>query len=487
MSAVIIYKDKPYRFDGKRFEAIEWSQAKKHFVAALIPANKLLALSFKLPLSTSPEQLAVQVELKMYNEGGLDPNRDYAIDFVSYPLENENSYLIEAFAIAKDDLDASVGEYAKKIGFLDLVFPRFIAYEALYPQGAAPAIIDLFIHIGEEEAFAALYQNGRYIGYRAIDSLSQIAKRTGIETARLKSYLFQKGLLEESYSLEEKAAFEKLQEIIYKNVEKIVYSVNFKRSYFGVASIDRIIFDCEGGTITGLREYFVSFGLEGDLRPEVLSCCDLAPKEASLGVVAHYARTYEELEQKLNFTLYERQKPLTRYESFWVAAAAVALVAAIGGCYLYLSNGMSALDAKSAELEQKLAHYKRIETKYVAAIKKTQKQKEALAKQLQAQQQRNETIEESVQAIPFIQEAKKARQKMMNDIVEGLYTYRLSTKAIDQNGSKQATILVVSKDMQRERIAKFMDYMLKKGYRNVSTKEIVRKDGLYESAIEVAP
>ena len=487
MSAVIIYKEKPYRFDGKRFETIEWSQAKKHFVAAPIPASKLVALSFKLPLNLSPEQLAVHVELKMYNEGGLDPNRDYAIDFVSYSIENENSYLVEAFAIAKEDLDTYVGDYAKKVGFLDLVFPRFIAYEALYPQGAAPAIIDLYIHISEEEAFAALYQNGRYIGYRAIDSLAQMAKRTGIETARLKTLLFQKGLAEESYSLEEKATFAKLQEIIYKNVEKIVYSINFKRSYFGVTAIDRIVFDCEGETIAGLREYFVSFGLEGDLRTEVLACCDLAPKEASLGVMAQYALEYEELEQKLNFTLYERQKPITQYESFWVAAATIALVVGVGAFYLYLANGMSSLDAQLEQLQQKLAHYKRIETKYVAAIKKTQKQRDALTKELQAQQQRNETIEESIEAIPFIEEAKVARQKMMNDIVEGLYTYRLSTKAIEQNGSKRATILVVSKDMQRERIAKFMDYMLQKGYRNVSTEEIVQNDGLYESAIEVAP
>ena len=487
MSAVILYKDKPYLFDGKKFSAVPWSGLKKHRVAAVIPAQKLVALSFKLPLSLSDEQLAVQVELKMYNEGGLDPNRDYAIDFVRFVLESENSYLIEAFAIAKEDLDALVGEYAKRVGFLDLVFPRFIAYTALYPQGAAPTMNDLYIHLSEEEGYAAIYQNGRYIGYRTIDSLQSIAKKTGIELVRLKSLLYSKGLVEENYSLQEKDIFATIQEVFYKNIEKIVYSVNFKRSYFGYGYIDRLIFDCDGETIAGLREYLVSFGIDGDLRPELVQCCDLAPQEAGIATLALYAQQFDTLEQKLNFTLYERKKPLFLYESVQVAAGFVLLLLLMAGVYFYLDASLQRYDTQIAALQDKLTHYKHIATKYGVAIKRLQKEQDRLQAKLQEQQRRDETLEESMSAIPFVHDATLARQKMMNDIVAGLYTYRLSTKALDQNGSKSARVLVVSKDLQREKIAKFMDFMLSRNYRNVTTQEIKRNDGLYESTIKVAP
>lgn len=487
MAVVIVHKEKPYLFDGKKFTTIGWSQVKKHTVAATLPSTQFIALSFKLPLSLSQEQLQVQVELKMYNEGGLDPNREYAIDFVSYVLESENSYLVEAFAIAKEDLDALVGTYLKRIGFIDILFPRFIAYSALYPQGASPTLHDLYIHLSEEEAFAAIYQNGRYIGYRTIDSLHNIAKKTGIELARLKALLYGKGLVEENYTLEEKDIFAKLQEIFYKNIEKIVYSINFKRSYFGYAHIDRLIFDCGGETIAGLREYLVSFGIDGEIKPEVLQCCELNPQESGLGTLAYYAQQYDALEQKLNFTLYERKKPLYKYESVQVVMGILLFVILIGSGYWYFYKEIERYDTKIAQLRTQLAHNKRVAQKYVLALKKLQKQQQHLQTLLQQQQRVNLTLQESIDAIPLVHAITQTRQKMINDIVQGLYTYRLSTQSIDQNSSHQARIKVVSESLQRDKIAKFIQFMLKHSYHHVTTQQIRRSDGIYESTIKVVP
>ena len=482
--AVIAFDEKFLRFDGKKFYTIDPTAAKKYRVGCHVPSNFVRSLSFKLPRNLSPEQLAVQVELKMYNEGGLDPNKEYAIDFISYDLEQENSYLVEAFALEKEEFDAYIGDRFKKIGFIDVVYPKFITYKALYDAQAQTN--DLILHFGTQEAFGVFFKEGKFIGYRTIDTLPAIAKKVGIELVKLKTMLYAKGIVASNYLPEEMHIFDALQEAIYKNVEKIVYAVNFKRSYFGFDCIDRLVIDFEGQEIPGLRELFLSFGIEGDFRVEKISCCDMDAKEVSLAIEALYVAQFDELDQKLNFTFYERKKPLYQYEVVRYAAVLLLFMALLGGGYSYVAYKQDTLDASIAAKEQQLARLKSESKRYLAMIKKLKDEKAALQKSKTLIQNELELYQDTLDTIPFIQEAKLQREQMINDIVEALYHFRLSTKAIEQNGTKFAYVELLSQDMQREKIAKFIRYLLDKRYKNVQTKEIERKDGLYQSRVKVA-
>ena len=484
MGAVIFYKDNCLLYEEGRFYSCEGRSLKSFALGALVPARKIVSLSFKLPATLAKEQLDVQVELKLYNEGGLDPNREYAIDYLHYPLEHENSYLIEAYAIAKQDLEESLREPLRRYGFLDVVFPRFIAYEAFYDQPTHSN--DLFFYLGEDEAFVAIYQAGRFIGHRNVDSLMQIAKKTGLELSRIKSLLFGKGLKEENYAPEEMATIAALQEIFYKNIEKVVHSINFKRSFFALSRIDKIYLDAQGQTIDGLREYFVSFGLDGELDLQPLRCCDLDPKSSSMAVAAKYVQDFDSLEQKLNLTLFERPKPLLEFEIVRVGIALAATLLVALGAWLWLGSVMQSKEHEIDRLTQQLEHNRQQSKKYVAALERYKKEQRRLQDLIDAQEAKRGEIEDTLRAIPFIQQSKEARQKMMNDAILGLYTYRLSTKTIEQNGTKRMAIDVISARNQRERIAKFMRFMIAKGYPRVSTKEITMQKGLYESLIEVA-
>lgn len=483
MGAVLIYKEKAYLYENQKFSTIDIAKAKKYRVGAILSGRSLIPLAFKLPLSLSPEQLAVQVELKMYNEGGLDPNKEYAIDYLSYPLEHENSYYIEAFAVPKEKLDEEFGEIVKKIGFLDIVFPRFIAYKALYTQKTNEN--HLIIYIAEDEAFAAIYQAGTFIGLRSIDSLMSIAKKTGLEVAKLKTYLAQKGIVARNYTDDEKHIVDQLLEIFYKNIEKIVYAVNFKRGYFGIEKIDRIILDFDGALIEGVNELLQSFGVEGDLHYESLVCCGMSAKESALAVAAEYVEKYDSLDQHLNFTLYERKKPIYTLASFAMAMAIFIALLISGGAYGYLLYKESVVDTRIAQEKARLARLQARNKKMLSFYKKLQNEKKALSQQIATLEDEIEVYEETLTTIPFMQQAKLQRQKMMNDIVEALYLYKLSTKSIEQNGTKAATIDLVSSNKKRENIARFIDYLLQKQYARVETQTIKRVGDVYESVVRV--
>ncbi len=483
--AVIAYEDKLLLFDGNRFQTLTSSiKVKEYKVGCRIPATYIRFLSFKLPLNLSQEQLAIQVELKMYNEGGLDSNKEYIIDYIPYKLEQENSYLIEAFALEKGDLDAYIGDKFKKIGFIDVVYPKFITYKALYTQPIQST--DLILFLSTQEAFCAFFQNGRFVGHRSIDALETIAQKVGIELVKLKTLLVSKGLVAENYPPEEKHIFNALQEVIFANVEKIIYAFNFKRSFFNIERIDRLLIDFEGEEIKGLRELFLSFALEGELRYERISCCNMEQKEVSLAIEALYVAKYEELDQRLNFTFYERKKPLYTYDIVRFAGVLTLFIFLGVGGYFYLLQHLNRLQQTIAVKEQLLNKLKKENSRYLAVIKKLKHKRASLQKKQQLLQSELELYQDTLDTIPFIQNAKLQREQMMNDIIEALFTFHLSTKAIEQNGTKFTYVDLLSKENEREKIAKFMRYLLNKNYTHIQTDGITYIKGVYFSRIKVA-
>ena len=480
--AVIIYEDRLLLFDGKKFDTIKPSSAKEYRIGYKIPSTSIRSLSFKLPLTLSLEQLRVQVELKMYNEGGLDPYKEYAIDFISHKLEQENSYFIEAFALEKGEFDSYLGEWFKKIGFIDIVYPKFITYTLIVDNKSN----DLVLYFSAQEAFGVFFQNGKFVGYRSIDSLEEIAKKVGVELIKLKSLLAQKGLVALNYDHDEKHIFDALQEVMYQNIEKIVYAINFKRSYFGIEHIDKVLIDFEGQEIKGLRDIFLSFGMEGAFHCEKVHCCNLEAKEVSLAIEAAYVAKFDELEQKLNFSFYERKKPWYKYTLVHFAAIFVIFLSLLGGGYIYLFGKSMQLQKEIEQKEHTLAKLKDQNSRFLAIIKKLKKVKLSLAKKSALLQKEIELYQDTLETLPFIQNAKLQREQMINDVIEALYRFALSTKAIEQKGTKHIYVHLLSKNMQREKIAKFMRYLLDKGYKNVQTDEIRRVGALYQSLIKVA-
>ncbi len=482
---VFLYNEKAIFYDGKDIKSANFKDTKKFFTGALVPLKYVDTLTFKLPKKLSNDELSIQVEIKMYEEAGLDANKEYVIDFLKYDMGDE--YIIEAFALNKDDFETEFNRYNKKIEAIDLVFPRFLSYQALYNKGLNPDKNDLFICLDEDEAFAVIYKRGEYIGYRLIDSISSISKRVGIETAKLKEYLSLKGLQRKNYSLDETHIIDALQEIFLKNIEKIVYSINHKRTIFALEGIDRIFVDFDGKSIDGLKEFFVSFGYE-NFEIESVKCCDKEGEETKIFLFCEYiyqAANETKNLQKLNLSFWERKRPIYEYTIFKYTAV-LALFTLLGLSiygYFYYNNLM--LEESIVKKEKRLKSLKRESAKYLKELKRLKDKNQKIKKEIENIEHKMFVYETTLKMIPFIERQKVAREEFMNDVVYALAKYRLNTEYIKQKNPKEMEIMLISEYYQRDRIAKFIKELLNRGYSEVKTAQISYTDGVYTSSVKV--
>jgi len=452
------------------------------FSAAAIPLKYIHTFSYKILNNVADDELALKTELKMYKEGGLDAEKEYSIDFIKYDLGDE--YLIEAFALAKDDFEHYLADFSYKIDVVDFAFPRFLTYEALYETQKTEKSNDLYIYISDDEAFGTIYQNGKYIGHRVINSLGAISKRTGLELVKLKEYLQEKGFKRENYTLEETLILDTITEVFSKDIEKIVYSVNHKRGLFGLSGIDSIFIDFDGNNLEGIEEFFLQYGFEPTIKPLQQQTQELTP---SLFVLLSYIFQLHNGADfhRVNLTHLARKKPLIQYVGFRYLIETVIIIVFLLGIGIFISYHLGTQKDKISELNPKVKEQKKRIEELSLRIKKMQKKNSSLLKEKKAFEDKIFVYETTFRIIPMAGQIGIKRQKMMNDILKVLKKYRLNSSSLLQKDEKSFEILLISQSNRRSDISKFMHDLIEMGYKNVMTRDITYENGIYKSKIYI--
>jgi len=487
-SIIFLYNQKAILYNGNDIKSADFQASKECFTASIIPLKLLNTFSYKIANTTNNDEIAIQTEIKMYSEGGLNVDKEYIIDYLKY--DTGHDYLIEAFALSKENFDTYFKEYGKEISAIDMLFPRFLAYQALYDEKLNKKSNDLILYISDTESFAALYQNGRYIGHRMLNSLNEISKRTGIEVVKIKEYLTTKGLVASNYELNEKHILDSLQTILFKDMEKIMYSMNQKRSLFGFDGLERLFFDFNGNDIQGIDQFFIPYGYDTlEIKKFDFEEDD---KYGNISIYTDYIYKLHTKEQEdpeyyqhLNLSFLERKKPLTQYLTikygFVLAASIIISIAAYTFAEMILSSQTETITQKQALLLKEKQEAAKFEKKLLA-----------LKKEYRDLQKKDHTLENDIfvyentlSAIPLIQETKYKRQRFMNDVVAALQKYKLNTLFIKQHDEKNMDIMLISDSNERENIAQFINELLKKNYHSVTTKQISLEKNIYKSLVRI--
>ena len=446
---------------------------------AVVPLALLNIHTLKLPDHLSDEELRIQVEIRMFEEGNLNSDEEYTIDFIRHPMATESSFLVEVFALSHTKAQEYFGEAVAKTDSIDRVVPSFMVYASLYPSLAANN--DLFLYWGEEEAYAAIYQGGHYIAHRSIETLTTIAVETGVELNRLKFFLQTKGLIEENYTSEELNKYILIQDRIAKNVERIVHTINHKRGLFGLSSIDHCYLDFEGQNIPGLETVFAAYGLAGiELAP--LSHGSTPPEQIHDALCADYLSGAE---TEFNLSPYPRKAP-------WYARESGKFLGIVGGallCLLLSSLSVGWMIGSEEERNEALNAQLGTIRQETASLSGNLKKEQA---ELKAQQERSSAIKEEIllfkgaeETALLIRDMHTARQQFLIDTTSELGRYRLGAMLVEQNGSKAMSVHVIADDRKRGDIARLMEGLYARGYQNVQTHEIKLDNGMYNSLVKV--
>lgn len=447
----------------------------------IIPLSLLNIHTLKIPTHLSQEEQAIQVEIRMFEEGNLKSDEDYTIDFIRHTLTSEESYLCEVFALSQTKAADYFSTSLKNTNVIDYLTPGFLIYEAQYDT--LPKHNDLFIYFGEEESYGAIYQDGKYIAHRSIDTLTAMAVETGLDLPKLKSFLSTRGVIKEQYPPEEFAKFTLIQDRMVRNIERLVHTINHKRGLFGLTGINHVYLDFEGSTIPGLDTIFDAYGLH-ELTITALSLPNTPPEQLH-NLLAAYYFSHQTQSKSPNLSTFERKKQWYKRESGkFLSIMAFSLLIALG-IPLILAWMIGSEEAHKEELTATLVELEK-ETATLSSILNEEKKHLADEENTsQALRQEIVLIQGAQETADLIGQMHLKRQQMLLDVTSELGRYGLGTLMIEQNGSKEMSLHIISQYQKRDDIAKLMSGLYLRGYQNVQTHEIALDNKMYNSVVKV--
>lgn len=478
-----IEHDRTLTYDNGTFVQSSVSDVKELFTGAVVPLALLNIYTLKLPNHLSEEEQKIHVEIQMFEEGKLNNSEEYVIDYIRHDLPTENSYLFEVFALshakAADYFSAALSQ--SKV--IDLITPGFMVYESLYDTDSLPKQNDLFIYLGEDESYAAIYQDGTYIAHRSSESLTTLAVETGMDLGTFICNLAELGVIEERYPPNEYGKCSLIQDHFSHNVERLVHTINHKRGLFGLTDITHIYLDFQGNTIPGLETIFDAYDIHNvEIIP--LSRPNNPPKELHNLLCAEYLSRHTG-KKKLNLSPFGRKDLWYKRESGkFLALTAASLFIAL--CIpLALSWALADKVADKEKLAGKLVQTEKETTQLARTLNEQNKHFTRYQNEIHTLNEEIVLIQGTQETSDLITQMHLKRRQMLSDVTTELGRYRLGTLQIEQNGSKEMSVQVIAEYQKRNDIAKLMSALYARGYQNVETREIALDNNMYNAVVKV--
>jgi len=476
-------------YDGKKFE--ELKKRENLYTISRILYEDVIVYSFKIPLVQANDDLSSLVEIKMYEDAGLDVNKNYKISYLVKNLDFEEMCLVESFAINTDIVSDQYQKVIKKVKYIDFLVLPFFAFTTFYTNKILTSKNDIFVYIGDNEAFLSFYKNGQYISTKSMINLSDIieklnAKDIDITKEKLSDILKDKGFKQELYAEKESAIFIEIERIFSEIFTKINNVAMHNRSVFGFDNIDRIFFSTKKGRIKGLKEFILNFGFTD---VQVLDFNLFREKQDSDfldKIVCSYGLdNFKQNSNKQNITIFKRPPSLLETQFGKLILSVVVFLFILSGVYIYFQHESDSLENQKSTLESKYNSIQKRAKIYKRETREKTKEIIAIKKDMQKQSIVFENIKSSIDKLEEMKGHDSSYTKFLVSVNLLLQKYQLKTKSIEQIGSKKMTVEVKSDYNNRDNISKFLKSLIKKGFVNVKTDEIKLDDNRYISKIEI--
>ena len=142
-------------------------------------SNKdVISTTIRLSRSIPQEDIADILDIKAYEELGLDQANRYIISFFEAEDAGEER-IFHIFVAEPEVLEHLYFPVKQQTKYIDLVVPAPLLYKVLYKKEILQANgIHSFIYFTRNDAFVALYKNGQYLYSKSIEfSLEQIYEK----------------------------------------------------------------------------------------------------------------------------------------------------------------------------------------------------------------------------------------------------------------------------------------------------------------------
>lgn len=475
----------------KRLQSLKFSKS-NYYVSFLTTKNFIVsqvAISKNIP----NEDLRDAIEIKAYEDLGLDQTVEYKIEFLEIPtLPSDKDRKFHIFVADPTVILEDFEEVSKKIRYIDVIFPPPLLFKYLYQKDLLDNEgVHVFIYFQKDDAFLALYKEGRYLYSKSLKySFNDMSERfSELLGERIDEEDFIKLLAEEGLrtsNFEYQQHLMKLFSEVFMHINDVL--IYAKRAN-DIDKIDKIFISSEFGHISGIDEYAQTYlGLTSlDYTFDYGFKTD-EPFIEDLHYLLHLAAivTLESEEEIPNFTLFKRPPPLWQRPSGQLLAvtAASMLMAFAYPLYNMAYNYKLQYDIYVLKQEYNKLHPERVRLE--TTINSLKKDKKVLLAKIDNEKKIFNTRMNILDSIYNKKVNYPMKGKIIAELSQDLIKFKVNTKSV-RTSENDMEWDIISKD--EKRITNFIKYISnKKGDKyHIETNKIEKdeKKNIYTSTIKV--
>jgi predicted transcriptional regulator len=319
------YSATSYKFSSNEIVENDLSRSsfsKNNFFVSYVMAKDIVSGTLEISRSIPENDLKDALEIKAYEDLGLDSSINYKINYVetAASASDQKNYIYDVFAVNTESMLQSFAPLKRKISYVDYITAAPFLIGALYKKG----IIDqhggaeCFIYFQKNDAFLTLYQNGHYLYSKSLRySLREINERfcsllgERIDEDTFFSMLKKDGL--NTTDIKYQQQFMKLFGEIFLYINDI--SVYAKR-YCNISQIARVYIGTDIGIIFGMNEYAKSYmgveALDFNFSIAINSKEQYIDQVHIMMILAAQIYMESDASEDTNFTIFKRPDPLSK-------------------------------------------------------------------------------------------------------------------------------------------------------------------------------
>lgn len=252
------YTDKKYIFKNDSFQILSrLSYNTSNFITSYVSNKDMISTTIQVSRSIPQEDIKDILEIKAYEELGLDQASVYIISSVEVENggEERTFHLFAAEPEVLDELFLPVKQESK---YIDLIIPAPLLYKTLYKKELlSDRGTHCFMYFTRQDAFVTFYKNGEYLYSKSIEfSLERMHEKyceivgEQVDQKEFFSILESEGL--KTTNSDYQQHFMKIFGEIFIMINDIII---YTKRAFQLDTIDHMLIGSVQGPIIGMDEY----------------------------------------------------------------------------------------------------------------------------------------------------------------------------------------------------------------------------------------
>ncbi len=241
----------------KRIQSPKFS--KNSFYISFLATKNFIVSQLSISKNIPNEDLKDAIEIKAYEELGLDQTKEYKIEYLEIPtLPADKDRKFHIFVADPTNILEDFQETVKKINYIDVIIPTPLLFKYLYKNEVLDNDeVHIFIYFQQKDAFLTIYREGKYLYSKSLkysfeDMSERFSELLGerIDEEEFIKLLSQEGLRTSNFEYQ-KYLMKLFSEIFMHINDVLIYA---KRAN-DIDKINKIFISSEYGHISGIEEY----------------------------------------------------------------------------------------------------------------------------------------------------------------------------------------------------------------------------------------